>query len=67
MASTLAFRTTGTTTTGSTTIPKRPKVATAGLSGVDGVHVQVCSFPPVKPFSHFCVDGNIRVAQLYRV
>lgn len=39
LASSLAFRTSNTTTT--TTIPKRPKVNTSGLSGIDGVHVQV--------------------------
>ncbi len=41
VASTLAFR----TTTTSAAPPKRPKVATNGLSAVDGVHVQVKLLP----------------------
>ncbi|KAF8918616.1 hypothetical protein CPB85DRAFT_1430319 [Mucidula mucida] len=57
MASSLAFRTTGATTTA--TIPKRPKVATSGLSGMDGVHVQMETFESPGTYVEYDAMGNI--------
>ncbi|KAK0458818.1 uncharacterized protein EV420DRAFT_1678962 [Desarmillaria tabescens] len=55
VASTLAFR----TTTTSAVPPKRPKVATNGLSAVDGVHVQMETFESPGDFVEYDAMGNV--------